>query len=142
VQELLNRFGMHNCNPVNTPLISDVKLTKNPDAAEVCREAFLYREAVGGLMYAAVGTRSDIAHAVSVLSQFCSCFDRSRCMAVKRVFRYLKGIADYELIYRKDDLLPRGYVNADWGNCIIDRRSYTGYIFILSKGAVTWESRK
>jgi len=142
VLELLNRFGMHNCNPVSTPLTSDVKLTKNPNAAEVCKETFPYREAVGELMYAAMGMRPDIAHAVSVLSQFSSCFDKSHCMVIKRVFRYLKGTANYELVYRKDNLLPRGYVDADWGNCIIDRRSYTGYIFILSEGAVTWESRK
>jgi len=63
-------------------------------------------------------------------------------MAVKRVFRYLKGTADCELIFKKDDLLPRGYVDADWGNCIINRRSYTGYVFILSQGAIIWESHK
>lgn len=34
-----------------------------------------------------------------------------------------------------------GYVDADWGNCLIDRRSYTGTAFVLS-GAISWESRK
>jgi len=77
VQELLSRFGMQNCNPVNTPLTSDVKLTKNPNATEMYKEAFPFREAVWGLMYAAMETHPDTAHAVSVLNQFSFCFDKS-----------------------------------------------------------------
>lgn len=34
------------------------------------------------------------------------------------------------------------YADADWGNCGLDSRSYTGYTFIMSGGAVSWESRK
>ena len=36
----------------------------------------------------------------------------------------------------------RCYVDADWANCVIDRRSYTGSVFIFSGAAVSWESRK
>lgn len=35
-----------------------------------------------------------------------------------------------------------GYADADWGNCHIDRRSYTGYCFILCGGSISWCSRK
>jgi len=48
---------------------------------------------------------------------------------------------DHKLIYRRD-LRLRGFVDADWENCILDRRSYTGSVFILSQTAITWESRK
>lgn len=33
-------------------------------------------------------------------------------------------------------------MDADWGNCLIDRRSYTGTAFSLSGAAISWESRK
>lgn len=34
------------------------------------------------------------------------------------------------------------FADADWGNCNLDRRSYTGYMLIVNGGAVSWESRK
>ncbi|XP_033218063.1 secreted RxLR effector protein 161-like [Belonocnema kinseyi] len=34
------------------------------------------------------------------------------------------------------------YVDTDWGACPIDRRSYTGRVYTLSGGAVSWEYRK
>ena len=35
-----------------------------------------------------------------------------------------------------------GYVDADWGNCTIDRHSYTGYVIEYAGGAVSWQSMK
>ncbi|KMQ84639.1 retrovirus-related pol polyprotein from transposon tnt 1-94 [Lasius niger] len=35
-----------------------------------------------------------------------------------------------------------GYSDADWGKCTIDRKSYTGYSFILSGAAVSWKAQK
>lgn len=113
IQEILNRFGLHDCKPVNTPLAVDAKLTKDTNAAEVDEGVFPYKELVGSLMYAALGTSPDIAHAVSVLGQFSSCFNKSHCTAAKRVLHYLKRTANYELVFRKDDQPLRGFVDAD-----------------------------
>lgn len=35
-----------------------------------------------------------------------------------------------------------GYVDADWGNSIDDRKSYTGLAYTLSSAAISWTSRK
>ncbi|GBP67411.1 Retrovirus-related Pol polyprotein from transposon TNT 1-94 [Eumeta japonica] len=35
-----------------------------------------------------------------------------------------------------------GYVDADWASNCIDRKSYTGYCFVMSGAAVSWESMK
>lgn len=49
---------------------------------------FSYHEAVGSLMYAALGTRPDIAYAVQTVSRFARNPGLAHWEAVKRVFRY------------------------------------------------------
>ena len=49
-----------------------------------------YQSMVGSLLYASIGTRPDIAHAVRVVSKFNSCPTEAHLTAVKRIFRYLK----------------------------------------------------
>ena len=101
-----------------------------------------YREVIGALMYVSTGTRPDIAHAVNFLSQFNNCPDDRHWRAAKRLLRYLKGSMDKDLVYRKHNKGLVGMADADWGNSIMDRRSYTGNSFILSGGAVSLYSRK
>lgn len=35
-----------------------------------------------------------------------------------------------------------GFVDAGWASCLDDRKSYTGYVFMLVGGPKSWESRK
>lgn len=58
------------------------------------------------------------------------------------MLRYLKGTLNLRIIYEKNNSPLFGYVDADWAGCPIDRRSFTGFVFMLSGGPVTWESRK
>jgi len=93
-------------------------------------------------MYLAVGTRPDICFAVSYLSQFNSCNSEEHFTAAKRVVRYLKGTINLGLNFIKGNCNLTGYADADYGSCIIDRRSFTGYVFKLAGGAISWKSRK
>lgn len=141
IRDILQRFRMSESKPVSTPLATNTKLTKGSnDRTE--NETFPYRELVGALMYAALGTRPDISHPVSVLGQFNSNPKQEHWIAAKRVLRYLQGTANHGLKFKRDDNILRGFVDADWANCTIDRRSYTGSVFIFSGGAISWESRK
>lgn len=36
----------------------------------------------------------------------------------------------------------KGFTDVNWGSDITDRRSFTGYVFSLSNGAISWCSRK
>lgn len=141
IQDILQRFRMEDCKPVGTPLAADHKLTKSSSDPSPA-DAFPYRELIGALTYAALGTRPDISHAVSVLSQFSSNPLQEHWTAAKRVLRYLKGTADLGLKFTKDDNSLKCFVDADWANCPIDRRSFTGSVFVLSGAAISWESRK
>ncbi|PSR82395.1 hypothetical protein PHLCEN_2v6076, partial [Hermanssonia centrifuga] len=48
-----------------------------------------YREALGALMYASVGTRPDITYTVSTLAKFSQNPGPTHWTALKRVFAYL-----------------------------------------------------
>jgi len=140
ILNLLNRYGMDSCNPITTPMDRDTVLDKS--TADDRDERRPYRELVGALMYLAVATRPDIAHAVSVLSQFNDCNAAPHWRAAKRVLRYLKCTINYGIVFRKSGDSIRLYVDADWGRCKIDRRSYTGYVITLSEGPISWKSQK
>ena len=61
----------------------------------------------------------------------------------KKVMRYLQGTKDYMLMYRQTDNLDLvGYSNADFAGCVDSRKSTSGYIFIMTGGAVSWRSVK
>ncbi|XP_055848463.1 uncharacterized protein LOC129913688 [Episyrphus balteatus] len=93
-------------------------------------------------MYLSVATRPDIANTVSRLGQFTCNSNKCHWLAAKRVLRYLAGRASLGLVYTKKKEALFGYTDADWGNCVIDRRSYTGYVFLLSGAAISWKSTK
>ncbi|XP_071652183.1 uncharacterized protein [Temnothorax longispinosus] len=113
---------MTDCKPVKTPLDASVKLHDAVENTDIDESKLPYRELLGSLMYLAQGTRPDIAHA--------------------RVLRYLKGTIIHGLYYTKRGKALIGYTDADWGNCGLDRRSYTGSVFLLANAAISWESRK
>lgn len=141
IKDILKRFGMSDANPVSTPLDPNVKL--NP-SREINGESekLPYRELVGALTYIANCTRPDISFATSYLSQFGTCYNASHWTAAKRVLRYLKGSLEVGLKYTRTGDYAIGYTDADWANCPIDRRSYTGFAFIFGGCSVAWESRK
>jgi hypothetical protein len=50
-------------------------------------------------MYAMLGTRPDLAFAVSVVSRFSANPDKSHMRAVERILRYLHDTADMGLVF-------------------------------------------
>ena len=85
IQRTLEKIGMADSHPVNTPMDLNVKLIKLPDTENY--DIPNYRSAIGSLMYAAIGTRPDISFAVQHLSQFMSNPGPAHWTAVKRVTR-------------------------------------------------------
>nr|XP_033508643.1 secreted RxLR effector protein 161-like [Nicotiana tomentosiformis] len=101
-----------------------------------------YSSVVGSLMYAMMCTRPDICYALGLVSRYQSNPGRDHWKVVKRIFRYLKGTADYSLCYSRNDLYLRGYTDVDWAGNRNDRKSTSGYAFLLSGGAISWKSKK
>jgi hypothetical protein len=145
IDELLAKFKMQDCNPVSTPLDVNQRLSKemcpkNDEERERMKK-IPFRELMGGLQFIAQCTRPDISHAVSVVSSYCSDPGVAHWTAAKRIFLYLQRTKDSKLSYRKGGNSKfSGYSDADWGNDPEPRRSFSGYVFVQSGGAVSWSS--
>ncbi|XP_074569538.1 uncharacterized protein LOC141826187 [Curcuma longa] len=101
-----------------------------------------YASAIGSLMYTMLCTRPDISYAVGLVSRFQSNPGSRHWKAVKRIFRYLKGTANYCLCFHGADMSLSGYTDADWAGDLDDRKSTSGYTFLLNGGAISWNSKK
>jgi Reverse transcriptase (RNA-dependent DNA polymerase) len=66
-KEILKKFKMDECNPVNTPVESEMKLSRYDEGKAV--DATLYRSLVGSLRYLTC-TRPDIAYGVGLVSRY------------------------------------------------------------------------
>ena len=141
INSILEKYNMANANPVSTPMDINVKLEKD-DSYSKPVDTVLYQSMIGSLLYAAIATRPDIAHAVGALARFNSAPNETHLTAVKRVFRYLKGTANLHLQYTAVNLNIEGYSDADWASNADDRRSTTGNVFMMSEGAISWLSQR
>ena len=146
IKKILERFQMHACKPIDTPITKTEALSHR-----LCPETPLekeqmkkvpYANAVGSLMYAMLCTRPDTCFVVGMVSRYQSNPRLAHWKAVKRIFRYLKGTVDYSLCYQGNDLQLRGYTDADWGGDLDERKSTSGFIFLLNNGAISWSSKK
>jgi hypothetical protein len=106
-------------------------------------------------MYLSV-TRPEIMFVVCLLSKFMTDPKVSHMAAAKRVLRYVKGTVNLGVFYKRgaenvgslrvnyensfDNL--EAYTDSDYAGDTEDRRSTSGYVFLLSGGAVAWSSRK
>ena len=144
IDRMINRFGMTNAVSAPTPLNTSLPLVK---ARNNERRANLTecQELIGSLNHAVVFSRPDISYAVSQLSQFLTDPTSVHMAAAKRVLRYLKGTRNLSIVYCGGDrssIHIYGFADAGWAADRDDRKSTTGYIFIINNGAVSWTSHK
>jgi hypothetical protein len=103
IEKVLERFRMHNAKLISTPLANHFKLTKEmcPKTQEDIQYMYRvpYSSTIGSLMYAMVGTRPDIAHAVGVVSMYMNNPSKERWEAIKWILGYLRGIATHALCF-------------------------------------------
>jgi hypothetical protein len=88
IREMLKRFGMEDCKPVITPMQTSCKLRKYDDLKSIDQRQ--YRSMIGNLLYVTI-SRPDVMQAVGQVARFQAKPKESHVLAVKRIFRYLKG---------------------------------------------------
>jgi hypothetical protein len=153
LRRLLEAHGMSECNPAATPqeersVTRHRTLGDEPDASTI-RGLAHYGSIVGELLYAALSTRPDIAHATSVLARAVSNPTEAHWLACKRVLRYLRGTTHLGLIFGGTSsaaplniVLEPCFSDADWAGDSTDRRSTTGYLMKVNGSTVSWASKK
>jgi hypothetical protein len=145
IDSIIARFNFEDAKPVSMPMDPNVSLSKGQSPSKLADVAKMrnvpYREAVGSLMYASMGTRPDITFAVSTVAQFLDNPGIAHWEAVKRIFQYLKGTRDLSLTYGEEEKDLQGWVDAD-GASQDHRRAISGYVFMVDGGAVSWTSKK
>ena len=97
----------------------------------------MYQAVVGSLLYLSTKTRPDIVYAVGSVARFCANPTKEHWTAVKRILRYLNGTIKLGLLYRKSTSAKiAGYTDADWAGDVGDRKSTSGYMFLLGGGGL------
>ncbi|KAG2813323.1 hypothetical protein PC112_g14782 [Phytophthora cactorum] len=140
VDDILKRFGMDECKAVVSPVDMSTRLVSSDAATKVNAP---FREAVGALMHLMTATRPDIAYAVGYVSRFMENPQEEHWVAVKRIFRYLQGTKTHGICFKSGDNIDfRGYSDADWAGDLADRKSTSGYTFMLMGAPVSWGSKK
>ena len=120
---MLKKFGMEDCKPVSTPILTGCKLRKD-DESKVDQK--LYRSMIGSLLYVTT-SRPDAMQAIGLVARFQANPKEAHVLTIKRIFRYLKGTTKFGLWYPKgNELTLVAYTDADWAGSIDDRKSTSG----------------
>ncbi|GJT40254.1 retrovirus-related pol polyprotein from transposon TNT 1-94 [Tanacetum coccineum] len=138
--EILKKFGMDSCDPVDTPMVDRLKLDEDPLGIPVDQTRF--RSMVGSLMYL-TASRPDLVFAVCMCARYQASPTKKHLEALKRVFRYLRGTINWGLWYPKDTAMAlTAYADADHAGCQDTRRSTSGSAQFLGDKLVSWSSKK
>ena len=101
-----------------------------------------YRRLVGKLNYLTV-TRPDIAHSVSVVSQYMSSPTVDNWAIVEHILCYLKGASGRGILYNNHrHNKVECFAYADWAGSKEDKRSTSGYCAFIGGNLVSWMSKK
>eukprot|EP00253_Pinus_taeda_P033365 PITA_33365 len=110
--EILKRFHMEKCKPMQTPLASNWR--KEVATSKKVVETTVYLHLVGSLMYL-VNTRTDLCYGVNQLSQAMVQPTKMFWKVEKHVLRYLRGTCQYGLWYRwTEGVKLQGFTDAHW----------------------------
>ncbi|RDY03184.1 hypothetical protein CR513_13258, partial [Mucuna pruriens] len=147
ISKVLERFDKKDSKPGDTLIAKRDKFSLNQcpnnDLERNEMQKIPYASVVGSLMYAQVCTRPDITFVVGVLGRYLSDLEMQHWKAVKRVIHYLRRTKGHMRTYRNsEDLEIIGYSDSDFAGCQLNKRSTSGYIYMLARGVISWKSIK
>ena len=138
--DLLSCAGLTDIKVVSTHLEMNARLT--PLDGTPLNDVILYRQLIGSLVYLTV-TRSDIAHAVHLVSQFLAAPHSTHYAAVLHILCYIKGTMFHGLHFSAHSTLDLcAYSDADWAGDSTKRCSITIFCFFLGDSLISWFNKK
>ena len=143
IEKILRDQGLWECNPNKVPISPSSSHSPSPTGYTADSKSLkAYQSGVGSLMYVMLGTRPDIAFAVSVVSRYAANPGPAHHALLKQIFRYLRGTSHWQLVFRGALKPAVGYTDSDYAGDIETRRSTSGYVFNLGSGAISWSSKR
>ncbi|GJT28435.1 retrovirus-related pol polyprotein from transposon TNT 1-94 [Tanacetum coccineum] len=137
--EILKKFGMDSCDPVDTPMVDRLKLDEDPLWIPVDQTRFC--SMVGSLMYL-TASRPDLLFDVCMCARYQALPTKKHLEALKRVFWYLRGTINWGLWYPKDIAMAlTAYADVDHAGCQ-DTQSMLGSAQFLIDKLVSRSSKK
>jgi hypothetical protein len=129
-------------SPVETPELSGEEAGRCTEEGPLPpAKVKLYQALTGSLMFAMVGCRPDLAHAVGRLAKKMSSPRLCDWVAARRVLRYVKGTLDYGILFpfgRKQGL--EAYSDSDYAACPTTRKSTSGNLVLYNGAPISWLS--
>ena len=126
---------------ISRPIAMDYhKLLAEAESQELDTSNFPYRQMVGSLMYALIGTRPDLAVAVSVVSKYLDKPKPIHCELVRNIYRYIRANLNLTLFYQSESsIILKGYCDASYANDV-NYKSRSGYGIMLGRCLIHWYS--
>ena len=141
LRKVVKRFDLENAKMHPTPLPEGYNPSPNQSPADPSLRS-KFQQVIGSLLYIMLGTRPDIAFAVTKLSQYAANPSQDHLNRALYICRYLAGTADYALVYNgPGDEGLMAYADSDWASDPTTRKSTTGYMAKLAGGIFSWNSR-
>jgi hypothetical protein len=157
ITKALEKYGYAECKISDTPETVGLAHSEPTEEQKKPADRQRFMEITGTLMYAAISTRPDIAHAVHYLASNMLAPTQMHMTAAEKVLRYLAGTKEVGLIFGSRNGSHVGdsrgrqlhgqvdmcaYSDADWANSKIDRKSVTGWVAKLNGDPISWSSKK
>jgi hypothetical protein len=141
LSKVLQCFGQTNAKYANTPLPEGYHPSPNEGTMDP-KLRTQYQQIIGSLMYIMLGTRPDVAYAVTKMVQHAANPSQDHLDRALHICRYLAGTSNYALVYNgKSNKGLIACTDSDWASNPVDCRSTTGYMVKLADGIFSWNSR-
>ena len=140
LNKVLQRFNLVEARTAPTPLPEGYHPSPNKNSPDpnLCSK---FQQVIGSLLYIMIGTRPDIAYAVTKLSQHVANPSEEHLQKALYICCYLSGTADYAMVYDgPSDGSLMAYADSDWASNPFARKSTTGYMVKLSGAVFSWNS--
>nr|GEX27753.1 hypothetical protein [Tanacetum cinerariifolium] len=138
--ESLKKYGFESYDPMDTPMVEKSKLDEDKEGKFV--DPLHYRGMIGTLLYL-TASRPDLQFAICMCAWYQAQPTEKHIHAVKRIFRYLRGIVNRDLWYPKDSSVAlTAFTYADHAGCQDTRRSTSGSLQFLGERLIRWSSKR
>jgi len=137
INDLMQKFKITNIRKAKTPCSTITKSDKNDKQIDKTT----FKSAIGSLIYLSRCTRPDITFAVGKVARNSENPTIADWKMVINILKYLNYTKHYKITYKGQGEI-RAYTDSDFAGDPRDRKSTSGYIILMDKDPISWQSKK